>query len=105
MNGQREQLKYSTEEVNTGKKWIDGKPIYRKAYNGTVANGTVVITNVDTLVDSGGSFFGGRVWSVFPYTLATGNFCSPEVQSGTIILVSSFSGEGRIWFEYTKTTD
>lgn len=24
---------YSTEEVNTGEKWIDGKPIYRKVIN------------------------------------------------------------------------
>lgn len=105
VNTLRTQDSYSTSEVNTGKKWIDGKPIYRKAYNGTVANGTVVVTNVDTLVDSGGSFFGGSVWSVFPYPLASGNMCIPEIQSGTTILVSSFSGEGRIWFEYTKTTD
>ena len=105
VNTLRTQDSYSTSEVNTGKKWIDGKPIYRKAYNGTVANGTVVVTNVDTLVDSGGSFFSGSVWSVFPYPLASGNMCIPEIQSGNTILVSSFSGEGRIWFEYTKTTD
>lgn len=27
---------YSLDEVNTGKKWIDGKPIYRKCYTGTI---------------------------------------------------------------------
>lgn len=27
---------YSTEEVNTGQKWIDGKDIYRKVYTGTL---------------------------------------------------------------------
>lgn len=26
---------YSTTETDTGKKWIDGKPIYRKVYSGT----------------------------------------------------------------------
>lgn len=29
---------YSTSEVNTGKKWIDGKTIYRKVYTGTLAS-------------------------------------------------------------------
>ena len=28
--------KYSTDEQNTGKKWIDGRPIYRKVVRGTV---------------------------------------------------------------------
>ena len=28
--------KYSTEEQNTGQKWIDGRPIYRKVVRGTV---------------------------------------------------------------------
>jgi len=27
---------YSLDEVNTGKKWVDGKPIYRKCYTGTI---------------------------------------------------------------------
>lgn len=30
INTLNEERSYSTEEVNTGKKWIDGKPIYRK---------------------------------------------------------------------------
>ena len=28
--------KYTTTEVDTGKKWIDGRPIYRKVVRGTV---------------------------------------------------------------------
>lgn len=28
--------KYSTDEQNTGKKWIDGRPIYRKVVRGTI---------------------------------------------------------------------
>lgn len=27
---------YSTDEIDTGKKWIDGRPIYRKVVRGTV---------------------------------------------------------------------
>lgn len=30
---------YSTSEVNTGKKWIDGKPIYRKVVTATAGAG------------------------------------------------------------------
>ena len=53
-------LNYSTEEQLTGKRWIDGKPIYQKSYNIT---NTVVLTtewhqiiqisdNIETLVSS-----------------------------------------------------
>ncbi len=32
LNLYNEQNSYSTSEINTGKKWIDGKPIYRKTF-------------------------------------------------------------------------
>ena len=37
INTLNEQRSYSTEEINTGKKWIDGKPIYRKVLNTTTS--------------------------------------------------------------------
>lgn len=56
---------YSTTETDTGKKWIDGKPIYRKAgiYNNGASTGTgsIVIdatltrTYIDTIIATGGS--------------------------------------------------
>lgn len=37
---------YSTSEIKTNKKWIDGKPIYRKTFTGTTENdGTTLITS------------------------------------------------------------
>ena len=39
-------LDYSTEEQLTGKRWIDGKPIYQKTFEGT----TQTITNIEELV-------------------------------------------------------
>ena len=49
---------YSTEEVNTWKKWIDGKPIYRKVVQSSFWSNTdqrvndVVISNeIDKIVD------------------------------------------------------
>ena len=50
---------YSTSETNTGKKWIDGKDIYRKCFsftNTTTSNETIgTITNLDRIVDIYGS--------------------------------------------------
>lgn len=54
MNGA---LVYSTDEVNTHKKWIDGKDIYRKVYTGTTGTGgsweniSISNLNIDTLID------------------------------------------------------
>lgn len=39
---------YSTDEIDTGKKWIDGRPIYRKVVRGTVnmtGNGTSMLAH------------------------------------------------------------
>ena len=46
---------YSTEEVNTGKKWIDGKDIYRKVITQNNAN-TIDLANlsIDTLIETRG---------------------------------------------------
>lgn len=41
---------YSTSEYDTGKKWIDGKPIYEKVI-ANVANEAIIATNVDTIVN------------------------------------------------------
>ena len=38
--------KYLTTEVNTGKTWIDGKPIYRKVYTGTYSGSGII--NIST---------------------------------------------------------
>lgn len=37
---------YSTEEQDTGLKWIDGRTVYQKSYIGTIANG--LFTNIET---------------------------------------------------------
>lgn len=60
----------TTEEVDTGKIWIDGKKIYRKVFTGTTpssATGSVNFNNnIDTLVNesiyvlSGSNYYVGR---------------------------------------------
>lgn len=47
----------TTQEVKTGKKWIDGSDIYVKCFSGNVGSGTAVnftINNVAKLIDYGG---------------------------------------------------
>lgn len=46
---------YQTSETDTGKTWIDGKPIYRKIILGTVANDDTVATGIDSLISINGS--------------------------------------------------
>ena len=64
---------YSTSEVNTGFKWIDGKAIYKKSFSGTItaaANVRNIATigsypSVDTLVRAEGMFYGGGEYIAF----------------------------------------
>jgi microcystin-dependent protein len=54
INTLNEQRSYSTEEVNTGKKWIDGKPIYRKTFvftNLTLSNSPTLIGTIDVAIN------------------------------------------------------
>lgn len=44
---------YSTNEVNTGKVWIDGKPIYRKVITGTTSNEISGGTEIETQIMTG----------------------------------------------------
>ena len=56
-------FKYSTSEVKTGYKWIDGKPIYRKIFTGNMTNTTnswvnlqqCNLTNADSVLDIKGT--------------------------------------------------
>lgn len=57
-------FQYSTDEIDTGKKWIDGKTVYRKCYTGNSFNAntrkvldtTINSSNVDTVIDISGSY-------------------------------------------------
>lgn len=42
---------YSTTEVDTGKKWIDGKSIYRRVFNKTVSYQANIETSIVPLTD------------------------------------------------------
>lgn len=55
---------YSTNEINTGKKWVDGSVIYRKSYEGsgyfyTDENAVATIQNLDKLIRLDGEIRSG----------------------------------------------
>lgn len=117
INTLNEERSYSTEEVNTGKKWIDGKPIYRKVVDcGTLpnANYKVVphnITNIDTVITSNGISTDGTYNLILPYVDAGTPTNGVQMYITTISVYlrtgadrSSYT-KTKVIIEYTKTTD
>jgi hypothetical protein len=123
INTLNEQRSYSTEEVNTGKKWIDGKPIYRRVLGYTLSTDEesysfTVDQNIQSLISVQGilSNYGTNIDFPIPYTyrdLSAGKdyqvycFCQ-----GINIVIIPQSTDGhyykansvvRVIVEYTKT--
>ena len=103
VNTLRTQDSYSTEEVNTGKKWIDGKPIYRKVFTNLsqLPAGFVNLTpigDIDKIINR--FYVSNGVTNAS--TLQTGE------NNGYITVAHSGSSTisiTAIVLEYTKTTD
>lgn len=104
---------FSTDEVDTGIKWIDGKTIYRKVLSGNSvpADGTTLISGVDHVVNAYGSQFVStkNVWYQFPFTLGQNAQIRWELYttSHDIKLVFAESNiTNYSWiFEYTKVSE
>ena len=115
VNTLRTQDSYSTEEVNTGKKWIDGKPIYRRVFEAeenknvssktTVSGWSTVITNISNIINTyttasnsteviGNPFFARYKKSESKFYFSTTTGGNWDVSIGDIFIL-----------EYTKTTD
>lgn len=110
-----DKLSYSTDEIKTLEKWIDGKPIYRKVINGTKVSGTdlslSIGSNISKIVNVSGHI---REHYVIPYYENSTIFVRVEFNvspsnNGTVIIKSGTSeysnGATTIIVEYTKTTD
>lgn len=105
-------ITYSTNEVDTGNKWIDGKPIYRKALHtssltdNTIIDATVKIDYIDTLINMPLYYRTQTEASAIPRIQAS-NVMSVFVDSNGIRLsnpttISSGAIDGFV--EYTKAT-
>ena len=117
-------FKYSTSEVKTGYKWIDGKPIYRKIFTGNMTNTTnswvnlqqCNLTNADSILDIKGtitntssdkrvllinSFENSSYHCAFSY-LGQTDYLQCNVSGWTY---SNFGFKYIVAIYYTKTTD
>lgn len=107
---------YSTSEVKTNKKWINGKPIYRKVYTGNCAKNTAItldtLSNIDKIVGCS-----GWATSMYDWSWAIPNYHSDgysvwarygttnhnlQLSFGTLF---ESTGTYNLTVEYTKTTD
>ena len=106
-------LDYSTTEVDTGTKWINGESIYRKTVNiGSLPNATSKtvahnISNFGTLVKLEGSFTNGTISSPLPYPSATSTRVvevwvdATDITVGSAMDRSAFTGYVTLY--YTKS--
>lgn len=101
---------YSTTEIDTGKLWIDGKPIYRKCYQKTKSSaGELLIDNISSLdviihfqtylkrtdnYKSINNFYSGSSDMATSYVSTSNN----------INYVSPYTGTLYVVIEYTKTS-
>ena len=113
------QRSYSTEEVNTGKTWIDGKPIYRKVLTATLQTNEEVLNltvshQLQSLVSVKGLLSKGNVDFVIPYCFIDGSYIFQIYTycQGSNLFVIPRSSDGtyfnagcvvRMIVEYTKT--
>lgn len=107
---------YSTSETLTNKVWIDGKPIYRKVLTGDTlpANGTVLITGVDVVVNAyGEQLWSNEKWYHFPFIKYTASSGVLEeirwelLTNGNLTMRNANNPNTTKYkwvFEYTKTT-
>ena len=99
---------YSTEETVVGT-WIDGKPVYRITYVGTVANDTTIAENVDTLImQYGKMIYSGRTYPI-PWKSGSNDEVYLTRHSSTNVLAINSKGNVgyplTVTVEYTKITD
>lgn len=111
LNTINENNSYSTEEHPTGKKWIDGKPIYSKVIKvASISSGTTNVNHgadIDKLISYNGycEIYGGK--RPFPFIDDGGYSARIAIYTSTYITVSTSydMSNTEIVLEYTKTTD
>ncbi len=106
---------YSTDEVKTGGKWIDGKPIYRKTIdcgalpNNTYKNVNHNITNLDIIIKCYGEARGSTARIVLPNASAIPANAIEIYLDGEYVVIQTGNDRsgynGYVTVEYTKTTD
>ena len=107
---------YSYNETPIGT-WVDGKPIYRKAFNYTATTGESVFVadlsslNIDTVCHMYGNFKDGNALiESIPFYLHSAYTVAPfykltDKSLRLTVNIGNLSCPGIVIIEYTKTTD
>ena len=108
-------MDYSTSEQDTGCKWIDGKPIYKKTVslgalpNATTKNVAHGISSLGIMVDMRGvAFYSNGVQLPLPFVSTAQTAVSLNATSTDIVITAAgdrSSSSGYATLLYTKTTD
>lgn len=103
---------YSTDEVKTSNTWIDGKPIYRKVYQGVTNGASLGISNLNDIVSLraiSSPMLGANRWQAMPWAY---NNNETAIAVSTSLTWSIIYRDGYIpsttlyvILEYTKSTD
>lgn len=106
----RVQDSYSLEEVNTGKTWIDGKPIYKRVYNISLTFNSIVwkdsgITNTTIDVITNSCCFGYDRSLPNQLTKFAASIVSKNANNNLMVFGYNLGSYTHILIEYTKTTD
>ena len=105
---------YSAEEQKTGSRWIDGRPIYRRAFDVTknLPSGTVLfaINDMDALLTCSGCIVEGNgAKRPFGSAYSSNNEYGVYVLNNNNLIVQTLGGgvgtRAYGYVEYTKTTD
>jgi hypothetical protein len=115
---------YSTNEVATGETWIDGKPIYRRVFEGTLTGApdtltdtNLIATDIRELIRYGGwcvSKTNDTYYLSVPFSMIrpdeSERFCCMYWDTSGLRLHTKSAYDRvdspyRVWAEYTKTTD
>lgn len=105
--------KYSTEEQFTGKYWIDGKKIYKKAFTGTTASTATSailgnLDNKDKVISISGVVLSSTIRQI-PWVNGSDTISLQVNPNGVLSVYNSNSSLFNInvlaTVEYTKTTD
>lgn len=104
-------MDYSTNEINTGAKWIDGSPIYKKTINfGALPNNSYKdvahgITNLGAVVKLEGMAYKSGMWKPLPYTDAA--YIVLDIMNTNVRISSSWdtsSWSAYVTLYYTKSS-
>ena len=102
---------YSTEEVATGGRWIDGKPVYARTLEipltATSGNSSEAIPEIDTLISLDGMVRrNSSKWMPLDFWYSSSNRSNVHLDDSKRVMVNTSElGTAYVHLRYTKTTD